>query len=147
MAKTHRQNNGVSKMLVKLNNTGPVTISKPKSVEGGCFVLVPGSVNEIDDASWEIIKDNPQIKGWIADGTWKVLTDYTPIEKKTTGKGGVEKAIALSAMSADEAKEVVAETLNKPLLEAWSEAESRRPVLRQIERQLEVLKPKVKEAS
>lgn len=150
-------------MLVKLNKLGPVALAtafipNKKTADPSAGqnikprVLVPG-INDIPDEEWAALKENPTIKRFLEedDDGHCVLVVKTQPKKgdKTAGKGG-ETPDLLNEMTADQARKIVRQTLNKPLLERWKEADSRNTVIKIIDKQLAKLvvkKTKTKDAA
>lgn len=130
-------------MIIKWNGLGPLSFTVPKALNGKVNsagkvkVILPGN-NEVDDKIWASIKKNPQIDKMLKEKKLELVTEATPKEGKTAP--GEEVAVELSSMNAKMAAAVVAETYDMKTLEKWSESDSRRQVVRAVEKQIHRIK-------
>lgn len=107
--------------------------------------LIPG-VNEVSDKVWDSVKDNPLVKARLSNGEIVLMKVSTqaPQDSKAS-QAGAPAAYSLAELNANEAKEIVKETLDLKLLEAWKEKETRKAVVTAIEKQIESLAKPEKE--
>lgn len=136
-------------MRVRNNDVRVITV-------GGLVNLVPG-VNQVDDALWKKAsgkKQNKVLKALFDGKTVEVLggtnsksdtSEQSSDDEDEDGKGPASGAAKtgrdnLSDLNAEEARELISDTLDRDTLEAWRQGESRKTVLAAIDEQLELTK-------
>lgn len=89
-------------------------------------VLKPG-LNQIGGRAWDQVKDHPLLKRRLAAGQVEVLSEETTPQAQ---------AQDLKDLRVNEARTLVRETVDVAVLEQWLEAEDRKTVTADIEKQL-----------
>ena len=116
-------------MLVKWTKSNVLTVClKGKNPREITTVQILPGVNEIDDAMWKRMLDHQGLKHY--------LSDSSLVERKGPSKDNKKSGKGLTRFGIDEAKELIGETLDKLLLAAWKEDESRADVLKAIDKQI-----------
>lgn len=101
-------------------------------------ILIPG-VNRVDNETWSELRKNPIIQRMMApDENGKIYLKEVMEAPEKVIDG---EAQDLSGLTAKDASAIVAKCLNKELLDAWSEQESRPKVRKAIDTQLKKLQP------
>lgn len=151
------------KLLFRWNKPSPWSIATGLG-DGSVVLFVPGA-NEKTQEEWDKIKNHPEVVARMESkeivdpkrGKIKMLELLTKPELKevepqkdekksedSSGSEGQDKPEGsddqgLSSLGAKEAKELILETFNTPLLRSWLESETRSTVKSAIEKQLEAI--------
>lgn len=99
------------------------------------LVLKPG-VNEVSREQWAQVKDHPAMRRRINQGLIEVLSEGDESEH----------ASELAKLRPNEARRLVAETIDVDVLEKWREVEDRETVLEALEKQVGKVSKTVDEA-
>lgn len=143
----------MSKVLVRWNKSHVMSVQTGMP-DASVVQFIPG-VNEFTKEQWELVSKHPELKKRMETdvvdmkrGKVKML-EVLSAEKKSEGssdsdsegesndEGSSEEGIA--GLSAGDAKALVEETFNTPLLKSWLESETRKTVKSAIEKQLETI--------
>lgn len=139
----------MSKVLVRWNKSHVMSVQTGMP-DASVVQFIPG-VNEFKKEQWELVSKHPELKKRMETdvvdmkrGKVKML-EVLSAEKKSEGssdsdssdEGSSEEGIA--GLSAGDAKTLVEETFNTPLLKSWLESETRKTVKSAIEKQLEAI--------
>lgn len=137
----------MSKVLVRWNKTNVMSVQTGLP-DASVVQFIPG-VNEFPVEKWDLVKDHPEMKkrmeAEIVDpkrGKVKMLEllSAPKAEGSDNGEGNDEPpAEGIEGLGAKEAKALVQETFNTPLLRSWLESETRKSVKEAIEKQLEAI--------
>ena len=100
--------------------------SKLKHPNVDHLALKPG-VNEVDQELWDEVKGTKVAQHLVKSGKLEVM-------------GGGKAKASLAELTAEEALELVSQTLDRDLLNGFAEEEKRKPVLKAIKDQLEKVK-------
>lgn len=130
-------------MLVKYNRTNVHTayldVRGPDSkaiLAGKRIRFMPG-VNDVKDEDWAKLKQDPEFQAFL-DGPEKVMEEMTPDLLVEKGKAK-PAADDLSGFTEKKAKTLVEATVDRDLLKAWLDKETRSPVKRALEEQIQKL--------
>ena len=141
----------MSKVLVKWNKTHVMSVGTGLN-DASIVKFIPGA-NEFTQEQWDKVKNNPELKKrmetQIVDpkrGKVPMLEVISEGKKAETTNGDEgdngsndDNGPAISELGVKEAKELVKETFNTPLLREWYEGETRKGVKEAIEKQLQTI--------
>lgn len=131
-------------MIINYNrpnvHTVYLNVSDPEKLKAGAASLLsqgkrirfmPGA-NLVDDADWKLLKKDAEMAAFLDA---KVMEEVTP-DAPGADKGAKAPADALAGFSDKKAKELVAATVDRDLLKAWLDKETRSPIKRALEDQI-----------
>ena len=125
-------------MILKNNAQRPIGIGTG-SADTSVNHLKPG-LNTLEQADWDKLKNHPVIKSMLAEKELEIIAEDVPGEPTKDLK-------ELKDLSSKEAKELIELTFEIPQLKSWSESETRAPIKKAIETQIEKIEIELAEAS
>lgn len=132
----------MSKVLVKWNKSNVMSVGAGLP-DASVIQFMPG-VNEFTKEQWEKVSAHPEIKKRMETEVVDLKRGKVPMievlaEKKSESNGDSDDdngSAAISELGVKDAKALVGETFNTPLLREWLESETRKGVKDAIEKQL-----------
>jgi len=121
--------------------TTSILVPGPKDAHGNArvgqrrMVLKPG-VNDVDDDLWIKCKANPRVMQRVREGTLEILEEPEKGDKPQASTPADRMAVGLGELNVRDAKRLIKETIDVPLLEAWADVDDRKGVLEAIDIQL-----------
>ena len=134
----------MSKILVKWNKSNVMGVGAGLP-DASVIQFVPG-INEFTKEQWEIVGAHPEIKARMKTEVVDLKRGKVPMievlseTKKSddTNKGDDDNNEGgIAGLGVKEAKNIIKETENTPLLREWLESETRKGVKEAIEKKLE----------
>lgn len=120
-------------MIVNFKALGVWSVA---GADGQIVVIVPG-VNEKSETEWKAIKDHPDVKARIDEGTLVLIQPATQDGKKKQPEGLPK---TLDGMNAVDAIDFIGGIFDQDQLKAWKKKEVRSGVMLAIDKQIKAVK-------
>ena len=133
----------MSKVLVKWNKTNVMSVGAGLP-DASVIQFIPG-INEFTKEQWEVVSKHPEIKKRmemevvdLKRGKVKMIELLSEVKKSDDdNKGDEDNKGGIEGLNVGDAKNLIKETENTPLLREWLESETRKGVKEAIEKKLE----------
>jgi len=133
----------MSKVLVKWNKSNVMSVGCGLP-DASVIQFIPG-VNEFTKEQWAVVSKHPEIKSRMKEEVVDLKRGKVPMievlsevkKSKGSNEGDDDNKGGIEGLNVGDAKALVKETENTPLLREWLESETRKGVKEAIEKKLE----------